>query len=84
MITRIGFLSLALAALGILYAVLLRVFLPEATVSGWTMIMVVMLFLGGVQMLSLGVIGSYVGRIYDEVRQRPLYIVRKVIRHDEG
>ncbi|MFR9729070.1 glycosyltransferase family 2 protein [Saccharopolyspora sp. MS10] len=83
MITRIGFLSLALAALGILYAVVMRVFLPEVTVSGWTMIMVVMLFLGGVQMLSLGVIGSYVGRIYDEVRQRPLYIVRKVIRHDE-
>ncbi|GAB2652980.1 glycosyltransferase family 2 protein [Saccharopolyspora gloriosae] len=84
LITRIGFLSLALAALGILYAVAMRVFLPQVTVSGWTMIMVVMLFLGGVQMLSLGVIGSYVGRIYDEVRQRPLYIVRKVIRHDQG
>ncbi|WP_243790881.1 glycosyltransferase family 2 protein [Saccharopolyspora gloriosae] len=84
LITRIGFLSLALAALGILYAVAMRVFLPQVTVSGWTMLMVVMLFLGGVQMLSLGVIGSYVGRIYDEVRQRPLYIVRKVFRHDQG
>ncbi|MEU6132034.1 glycosyltransferase family 2 protein [Saccharopolyspora sp. NPDC047091] len=84
LITRIGFLSLGLAALGILYAVALRLFFPQITVSGWTMIMVVMLFLGGVQMLSLGVIGSYIGRIYDEVRQRPLYIVRKVIRRDEG
>ncbi|MCA1187810.1 MULTISPECIES: glycosyltransferase family 2 protein [unclassified Saccharopolyspora] len=84
LITRIGFLSLGLAALGILYAVALRLFFPQITVSGWTMIMVVMLFLGGVQMLSLGVIGSYIGRIYDEVRQRPLYIVRKVIRHDGG
>lgn len=84
LITRIGFLSLGLAALGILYAVALRLFFPQITVSGWTMIMVVMLFLGGVQMLSLGVIGSYIGRIYDEVRRRPLYIVRKVIRHDGG
>ncbi|EQD88025.1 glycosyltransferase [Saccharopolyspora erythraea D] len=83
LITRIGFVSLALALLGIVYAVALRVFLPEVTVSGWTMLMVAMLFLGGVQMLSLGVIGSYVGRIYNEVQQRPLYIVRKVIRYDQ-
>ncbi|MBA8827487.1 dolichol-phosphate mannosyltransferase [Saccharopolyspora lacisalsi] len=83
LITRMGFVSLVLAVLGILYSVTLRIFFPQVTVSGWTMIMVVMLFLGGVQMLSLGVIGSYVGRIYSEVQQRPLYIVRKVIRHDD-
>ena len=83
LITRMGFASLALALLGIVYAVTLRVFFPEVTVSGWTMLMVAMLFLGGVQMLSLGVMGSYIGRIYSEVQQRPLYIVRKVIRYDE-
>ena len=84
LITRMGFASLALALLGIIYSVTLRLFFPEVTVSGWTMLMVVMLFLGGLQMLSLGVIGSYIGRIYSEVQQRPLYIVRDVIRHDEG
>lgn len=83
LITRMGFVSLALSLLGIVYAVTLRVFFPEITVSGWTMLMVVLLFLGGVQMLSLGVIGSYIGRIYSEVQQRPLYIVRNVIRYDE-
>lgn len=82
-ITRIGFVSLVLALIGIVYAVALRLFFPQITVSGWTMLMVVMLFLGGVQMLSLGVMGSYIGRIYNEVQQRPLYIVRNVIRHDE-
>ncbi|TDD08056.1 glycosyltransferase [Saccharopolyspora terrae] len=84
LITRMGFVALALAVLGIIYSVTLRLFFPEITVSGWTMLMVVMLFLGGLQMLSLGVIGSYIGRIYSEVQQRPLYIVRDVIRHDEA
>lgn len=84
LITRMGFVSLALALLGIIYSITLRLFFPEITVSGWTMLMVVMLFLGGLQMLSLGVIGSYIGRIYNEVQQRPLYIVRDVIRHDEA
>ncbi|SFT03795.1 glycosyltransferase [Saccharopolyspora flava] len=84
LITRMGFASLALALAGIIYSVTLRLFFPEITVSGWTMLMVVMLFLGGLQMLSLGVIGSYIGRIYNEVQQRPLYIVRDVIRHDEA
>jgi polyisoprenyl-phosphate glycosyltransferase len=83
LITRMGFISLGLALLGIVYALTLRVFFPAVTVSGWTMLMVAMLFLGGLQMLSLGVIGSYVGRIYHEVQQRPLYIVRNVISHDE-
>ncbi|KEI43535.1 glycosyltransferase family 2 protein [Saccharopolyspora rectivirgula] len=82
LITRIGFLSLVLAVLGIGYSLTLRLFFPEVTVSGWTMLMVALLFLGGVQMLSLGVIGSYVGRIYSEVQRRPLYVVRRVIRYD--
>lgn len=82
LITRLGFLSLALAGVAITYAVTLRLFFPQVTVSGWTMLMVVMLFLGGVQILSLGVMGSYLGRIYSEVQRRPLYIVRDVIRYD--
>ncbi|MFC7342420.1 glycosyltransferase family 2 protein [Saccharopolyspora griseoalba] len=84
LITRMGFVSLTLAVVGIVYAVALRLFFPEVTVSGWTMLMVVLLFLGGLQMLSLGVIGSYVGRIYQEVQQRPLYVVRDVIGDDRG
>jgi dolichol-phosphate mannosyltransferase len=82
LITRLGFLVLALSLVGIAYAVGMRIFRPEITVSGWTMTMVVVLFLGGTQMLSLGVLGSYIGRTYTEAQARPLYIVRQVIRHD--
>ncbi|WP_127355923.1 glycosyltransferase family 2 protein [Actinacidiphila soli] len=82
LITRLGFLVLAMSVVGIAYAVAMRIFRPDITVSGWTMLMVVMLFLGGTQMLSLGVLGSYIGRTYTEAQARPLYIVRQVIRHD--
>lgn len=46
-------------------------------VSGWTSLIVAISFLGGVQMMLIGMIGQYIGRIYEEVKQRPLYIVRK-------
>lgn len=82
LITRLGFFVLAMSMVGILYAVGMRIFRPDITVSGWTMIMVVILFLGGTQMLAIGVLGSYIGRIYSEAQGRPLYIVREVIRHD--
>jgi glycosyltransferase involved in cell wall biosynthesis len=78
-ITRLGLLSVVVALAGIVYAIVLRLFFPTIALPGFSLTLVAILFMGGVQMLSLGVIGSYIGRIYAEVQDRPLYIVRRIV-----
>jgi len=67
----------SLAAFIYLAKVLIQATLFGDTVAGYPSLMAVMLFLGGVQLLSLGVIGEYVGRIFKESKQRPLYFVEE-------
>lgn len=74
--TWLGFTSSAVAFLGVIWALYLR-FFTNQTIHGWTSMILVVLFFGGVQLLSLGVIGEYLGRMFDEVRQRPLYLVSR-------
>ena len=72
--TYVGVLSAVLAMVGIAWALYLK-FFTERTVQGWTSLIIVVLFVGGAQLLALGVIGEYLGRTYDETRRRPLYFV---------
>lgn len=57
-------------------AVLYETLVLHTTVRGWSSLMSAVLFMGGIQLICLGMIGSYVGRIFDEVRARPLYFIR--------
>jgi polyisoprenyl-phosphate glycosyltransferase len=70
----LGFLISSIGFFYIVYAIGLKLF-TDQVVLGWTSVMVAVLFLGGVQLVSLGIIGEYIGRIYEEVKQRPLYVV---------
>jgi len=72
--TWLGFAVSVAAVLGIVYALALRLFTSD-WVTGWTAMMIAVLFLGGVQLISLGIIGEYIGRIYGETKRRPLYVV---------
>jgi dolichol-phosphate mannosyltransferase len=74
--TFFGFISAGLAILAIPVVIYLRMEgSPQFTGQATTLIAV--LFLGGVQLISLGILGEYIGRLYDEAKGRPLYIVRE-------
>ncbi len=75
--TTLGFVLAALSLVGIVLAVVLR--LLNVAIQGQTTTLIVVLLLGGIQLIFLGIIGEYLGRIYDEVRGRPLYVVRETL-----
>jgi len=72
--TLLGFLFSAVAFLGIPFVVFARY--AGIYVPGVSSILFVVLLLGGIQLITVGIIGEYIGRIYDEVKRRPLYVVR--------
>lgn len=77
-------LGAAISGFSFLYIVfrLLRVLVTGIDVPGYESLMVAILFLGGIQLLSLGILGEYVGRVFEEVKGRPMYVVRRVHRSD--
>ena len=79
----LGLASAFMAIMGMVYAILVRVF-TDNWVEGWAAIMVAVLFVGGIQLISVGVLGEYVGRIYGEIKRRPLYVVSEYRGFDES
>lgn len=77
-----GLICACIALIGIVYALYLRLF-TNIWVEGWTALMIAILFIGGVQLLSIGILGEYIGRIYNEIKQRPLYVVQEYFGFDD-
>jgi dolichol-phosphate mannosyltransferase len=71
--TLLGFISSLLSFVGVIYALIMWII--GSPVLGWTLMFIAIMFFSGVQLISLGVIGEYVGRSYAESKNRPLYII---------
>jgi len=78
--TYIGFFTSLIGVFGIIYALLQRFFLPhEYWVTGWTALFVAVLFLGGTQLITIGIIGEYIAKIYRETQNRPQYLLKEKV-----
>ncbi len=77
--TYAGFFTGSIGFLGIIYGILGRIFLPGYWVTGWTALFVGIMFLGGVQLITIGIIGEYMSKIYKEVQKRPQYVIKEKV-----
>lgn len=82
--TYIGFFSAGISILSIPIVIALRLWGSQAPLVGQATTLIAVLFLGGVQLISLGILGEYIGRLYDEAKGRPLYIVREAPCNTSG
>lgn len=80
-----SYLGFIIAILSFIYATIIiaKTIVFGKDVPGYASLITIILFLGGVQLISIGILGEYIGRIYNEVKQRPLYIVRKLYTSDD-
>jgi polyisoprenyl-phosphate glycosyltransferase len=81
-VMTVGIISMFISVLVLIYSLIVK-FTGENIQPGWTSIMVAITFFSGIQLLGLGVVGQYIARIYDESKNRPIYIVRDVINMEE-
>lgn len=81
-----SYIGITTAFLGFLYSIyviILKLFMPEAHIElGWASLIICILLLGGIQLIALGMIGEYLGRIHDETKYRPLYVIEDIYRKE--
>jgi dolichol-phosphate mannosyltransferase len=82
--TQLGVVVMALSFAFAAWTIVARIVDPSNSSRGWASLMTVVLFLGAVQLLCVGVLGEYIGRVYRETKGRPLYVVNEVVGAEEG
>ena len=75
--TYFGFLSGILGFIGIIYKLVEKVLFPQEFTVGWTGLFTAIMFLGGIQLITIGIIGEYIGKIYKEIQHRPMYLIKE-------
>ena len=81
LITLLSLAVFVISTLGIIYQLFIRIFFPDSTPKGMTTILISVLFIGSIQLLSLSILGEYIGKIFEEVKQRPKYIVKSIFKN---
>lgn len=79
MALSLGGLSIFIGFLLVLYVFGSMIFFPDRTVPGWASTLIIIIFFSGIQLFTIGVLGEYLGRIFDEVKGRPEYIVTETV-----
>ena len=74
----IGFILALMSFVYAIYAVVASVLLNQ-TIVGWTSLIFSVLFIGGIQLIFMGIIGEYIGKIFIEIKQRPIYLVKEIL-----
>ncbi|HDR3581922.1 glycosyltransferase family 2 protein [Bacillus anthracis] len=81
-VMSLGLLSVLISIIVLLYTITVKI-IGNGTQTGWASIMVAITFFSGIQLLGLGIVGQYIARIYDESKNRPIYIVKETINIDQ-
>ncbi|MCS6781824.1 MAG: glycosyltransferase [Gloeomargarita sp. SKYBB_i_bin120] len=76
--TYLGFLAGLMAVVMLFLVLYWRLFVPDSPLAGYTLIIMAVLFLSAAQLITIGILGEYIGRIYDEVKARPLFTIAEV------
>ena len=77
--TFTGFLAVLVGICFALLVLIAKLFSSDIIVSGWTSTVILIVFFGGVQLLTIGVLGQYIGNLFDEAKNRPEYIIDEKI-----
>ena len=82
--TTFGFTSVGMGLLWSAWVIYGKLAYPDYSISGWTSVILAIIYFGGVQLLTIGILGHYIGSLFDEVKQRPEYIVAEEINFESN